>query len=58
MTMLLTPELRPGSLLIFPSEFVHAVNPYSGTRPRLTMSWNINLEKLPGVPGESWKQTS
>jgi hypothetical protein len=48
MTLLLTPELRAGSLLIFPSEYVHAVNPYGGTRPRITLSWNINLEKLPG----------
>ena len=55
MTLLLTPELRPGSLLIFPSEYVHSVNPYNGTRPRLTMSWNINVEKLPGKRGDWYR---
>jgi hypothetical protein len=48
MTQLFTPEIRAGSLLVFPSEYIHAVNPYGGTRPRISMSWNINLEKLPG----------
>jgi hypothetical protein len=56
MTQLLMPELRPGSLLIFPSEFVHTVHPYGGERPRITMSWNINLEKLPGNRSDGWKR--
>lgn len=56
MTLLLTPELRPGSLLIFPSEYVHTVYPYGGERPRMTMSWNISLEKLPGARADGWKQ--
>ena len=55
MTRMLMPDLRPGSLLIFPAEFVHSVNPYGGVRPRITMSWNISLERLPGTPGEGWK---
>jgi hypothetical protein len=55
-TQLLTPELRAGSLLIFPSEFIHAVNPYNGARPRLSMSWNVNVEKLPGDPADGWKR--
>jgi hypothetical protein len=29
---------------------VHTVNPYSGTRPRITLSWNINRNALPGSP--------
>ena len=56
MTQLLTPELRPGSLLLFPSEYIHAVNPYGGERPRITMSWNINLEQLPGSSADGWKR--
>lgn len=53
-TKLLMPDLYPGSLLIFPGEFIHAVNPYGGERPRITLSWNINLTKLPGDRG--WKK--
>lgn len=56
MTQLLAPEVGPGSLLIFPSEYVHAVNPYGGERARLTLSWNINLEKLPGDRADGWKR--
>jgi hypothetical protein len=56
MTQLLMPELRAGSLLCFPSEYVHLVNPYNGERPRITMSWNINLEKLPGDRADGWKR--
>ena len=56
MTKLLMPELRPGSLLCFPSEYVHLVNPYEGERPRITLSWNFNLEKLPGDRADGWKR--
>jgi len=55
MTRMLMPELRPGSLLIFPAEYIHGVNPYGGTRPRITMSWNITLQALPGKPSDGWK---
>lgn len=55
-TRLLMPELRAGSLLCFPSEYVHLVNPYEGGRPRITMSWNVTLEKLPGSPSDGWKR--
>lgn len=58
MTQLLMPGLRPGSLLIFPSEYVHLVNPYHGTRPRITMSWNINLRKLSGDRSDGWKKVA
>jgi hypothetical protein len=54
-TRLLMPELHPGSLLIFPAEFIHAVNPYGGERPRITLSWNINTTKLPGDRADGWK---
>lgn len=48
MTTPFLPPLLPGTMLIFPSQLVHAVNPYFGTRPRLTLSWNINAHALPG----------
>src|SRR5262245_10030234 len=48
MTQLFMPEIRRGSLLIFPSEYIHAVNPYGGNEPRVSMSWNINVERLAG----------
>ena len=55
MTRMLTPELRPGSMLIFPAEYIHSVNPYGGTRPRISMSWNITLKPLPGAASDGWK---
>lgn len=55
-TRLLMPELKPGSMLIFPAEFIHSVNPYGGTRPRITMSWNITLEPLAGKASDGWKK--
>ena len=55
-TQLFMPVLYPGSLLIFPAEYVHAVNPYCGERPRLTLSWNITRTKLPGDRADGWKR--
>ncbi len=43
-----SPTLRRGSMLIFPSGLVHAVNPYGGRRPRISLSWNINRAALEG----------
>ncbi len=48
------PILTPGTMLIFASDYLHSVNPYYGQRPRITISWNITLERLPGRPGEGW----
>ncbi len=48
MTNPLKPDLAPGTMLMFPSELVHCVNPYGGSRPRITVSWNINSVELPG----------
>lgn len=42
----LLPDIRPGTLLMFPSEFVHFVHPYRGRRQRITLAWNIS----PGPP--------
>ncbi|MCG8355462.1 MAG: 2OG-Fe(II) oxygenase family protein [Kiloniellales bacterium] len=52
MTNPLQPEMRAGTLLLFPSELVHCVNPYGGNRPRITVSWNMNAVPLPGSPLE------
>lgn len=46
MTNLVMPELRVGSMIIFPSNVVHSVNPYRGVRPRITLAWNINNAPL------------
>jgi hypothetical protein len=35
-------------MIIFPGQLVHCVNPYGGATPRITLSWNINREALPG----------
>jgi hypothetical protein len=49
------PTMNAGAMLIFASDYLHSVNPYTGSRPRITLSWNITLEKLPGRAGEGWK---
>jgi hypothetical protein len=48
------PTMLPGTMLIFASDYLHSVNPYQGSRPRITLSWNITLGLLPGRPGEGW----
>ena len=48
------PEMTAGTMLIFASDYLHSVNPYRGQRPRITLSWNVTLRKLPGRPGEGW----
>lgn len=42
------PAGEEGLLLLFPGKTVHMVTPYKGTRPRITLSWNINREAIPG----------
>ncbi len=48
------PVMTPGTMLIFSSDYLHSVNPYQGQRPRITLSWNITLQRLPGRPGVGW----
>lgn len=48
------PDMTPGTMLIFSSDYLHGVNPYRGRRPRITLSWNVTLRALPGRPGEGW----
>lgn len=47
MTTPFLPELTAGAMVVFPSQLVHAVNPYTGERPRIMLSWNINKNVLP-----------
>ncbi len=49
------PEMLPGTMLIFASDYLHSVNPYRGRRPRITLSWNVTLDRLAGRPGEGWE---
>jgi hypothetical protein len=51
------PEMSSGTMLIFASDYLHSVNTYRGRRPRITLSWNVTLTKLPGRPGEGWETT-
>ncbi|MEP6942554.1 MAG: putative 2OG-Fe(II) oxygenase [Betaproteobacteria bacterium] len=53
-TQHIMPNMTAGAMLIFASDYLHSVNPYHGSRPRITMSWNISLEKLAGRAGEGW----
>jgi hypothetical protein len=50
MTHPVMPRLSAGTMLIFPGLAVHCVGAYGGTRPRVTLSWNINTMALPGEP--------
>ena len=43
-------SMTPGTLLMFPASVVHAVNPYRGKRPRITIAWNINETAIEGSP--------
>jgi hypothetical protein len=53
-TRTIMPEVTQGTMVIFAADYLHHVNPYAGTRPRITMSWNVTLERLPGQAGEGW----
>ncbi len=57
-TQLLMPDMYAGSLLLFPAHYIHAVNPYCGDRPRITLSWNISLTALGGDRADGWKKAN
>lgn len=48
MTTPTLPNTPPGTMIIFPGQVIHCVNPYYGESPRITMSWNVNQMALPG----------
>jgi hypothetical protein len=41
----------PSHMVIFPSYLTHLVSPYHGKRPRISIAWNLNGEK---ISGEVW----
>lgn len=43
----LSPEFRPGLMILFPAEYLHFVHPYHGNRPRLTIALNISAGPPP-----------
>ena len=49
-TSALLPDMVPGKMIIFPSQLMHYVNPYTGDSPRITLSWNISAVKVAGSP--------
>ena len=49
-TSALLPDMVPGLMIIFPSQLMHYVNPYTGDAPRITLSWNISAGKIAGSP--------
>jgi hypothetical protein len=53
-TGLMVPEMREGTMVVFASDYLHSVNPYRGARPRISMSWNVTIKRLPGAAGEGW----
>lgn len=55
MTHPLMPELTAGTMLIWPGNLLHAVSAYAGTKPRITIAWNINDRELPGSLGDAFK---
>ncbi len=50
LTRPLFPTLKAGSMIVFPSDFIHWVPPYMGKKPRITLSWDISDVHLPGSP--------
>lgn len=50
MTSPFMPKMAAGTMIIFPSQLVHCVNPYHGQALRITIAWNINEAAIPGSP--------
>jgi len=44
------PLMAPGTMILFPSPFVHCVNPYRGRRLRITLAWDRDRDAIPGSP--------
>ena len=50
-------EIDPALMIIFPSHITHAVTPYYGTRPRISVAWNLNAEAVPGTVRHDGRMT-
>ncbi len=55
LTELMAPSLTPGTMMVFPAKAVHMVTPYLGTRPRITLSWNLGLRAREGTAFDDFK---
>jgi predicted 2-oxoglutarate/Fe(II)-dependent dioxygenase YbiX len=56
LTRVLVPEMKAGNMVMFPAATVHLVNPYFGHRTRITLSWNLNTQPIPGNPKHNFEQ--
>ncbi|MDJ0942049.1 MAG: putative 2OG-Fe(II) oxygenase [Kiloniellales bacterium] len=50
MTTPCAPIMKEGLMIMFPGQVVHCVSPYTGERPRITLSWNVNKSAIAGSP--------
>ena len=50
MTTPCAPIMKEGLMIMFPGQVVHCVSPYTGERPRITLSWNVNKTAIAGSP--------
>ena len=41
-------KMHAGTMVIFPGDMVHCVNPYGGAAPRISIAWNMNRRPQPG----------
>ena len=41
----LLPDMNAGAMVLFPSEIMHHVHPYTGDEPRISIAWNLQLVK-------------
>ncbi|MEM7224052.1 MAG: putative 2OG-Fe(II) oxygenase [Pseudomonadota bacterium] len=41
-------KMHAGTMVIFPGDMVHCVNPYNGEAPRISIAWNMNRRPQPG----------
>ncbi len=55
LTELMAPTLTPGTMMVFPAKAVHMVSPHLGTRPRITLSWNLGLKARRGSAFDDFK---
>lgn len=44
------PTIQNGMMIMFPGKLVHMVDVFRGAGPRITLSWNINEDAMPGSP--------
>jgi hypothetical protein len=48
------PDMIEGTMVAFAGEFLHSVNPYTGQRPRVTLSWNFTSAPLAEAGRRDW----